>query len=165
LVDGWRRALAPLLPAVNIVLRAHPRLAPAALRPLAAAGCLVYRGRTEELVPLADVFAACISATIRWASALGIPVINYDCYRYRYGDFADAHAVVTVEDQAAFASALRDVCLDPLARKTLCDRARADRCEWGSIDGRFAARFSELLRRVSRAPVGPISVATCPLPR
>jgi hypothetical protein len=119
-------------------------------------GC--HRGPTEELVPLADVFVASISATIRWALALGIPVINYDCYRYRYGDYAGASGMVLVEDEAAFAAALREICLDPKARNGLGDQAGYDSVNWDCIDGRFTERFVELLRRVSRAPADRISL-------
>ena len=90
LVDGWLRALAPLAGTANIVVRPHPRLPAEQLAAFEQAGCRVVMHPTEQLVPLADVYVASISATIRWALALGIPVINYDCYRYRYDDYKDA---------------------------------------------------------------------------
>jgi hypothetical protein len=164
LVDGWLRALAPLARRVNVVLRAHPRLDPAKLEPFEAAGCHIFRGATEELVALADVFAASISATIRWALALGIPVVNYDCYRYRYHDYRSAKGMTLVEDQRAFACALRELSLDPAARRQPRDEASADSINWGCVDGQFTTRFLALLRRLSRAPVEPFSAMTCPLP-
>ncbi len=100
LVTGWLAALAPLARSVNIVMRAHPRLSAGELAPFVTAGCHVFTRPTEELVPLADVFVASISATIRWALALGIPVINYDCYRYRYDDYRGAQGMVLVDDRA-----------------------------------------------------------------
>jgi hypothetical protein len=165
MVDGWLRALAPLAHSANIVLRAHPRLDPAELKLFETAGCHIFTGPTEELVPLADAFVASISATIRWALALGIPVINYDCYRYRYDDYRGAQGMVLVEDQRAFASALREICIDPTAHKKPGDKKNADSVNWGCIDGQFSARFLALLRSVSRAPDDPISVVTRPLPR
>jgi hypothetical protein len=160
MVAGWLRALAPLARSVNIVLRAHPRL-----ELFETAGCHIFTGPTEELVPLADVFVASISATIRWALALGIPVINYDCYRYRYDDYSGAAGMVLVEHQRAFASALREICLDPAAHKKLCGRQNSDRSNWGCIDGEFSTRFLRLLTSVSRAPGDPISVVGHLLPR
>ena len=164
LVDGWLGVLAPLARSVNVVLRAHPRLDPQKLEPFEAAGCHIFRGPTEELVALADLFAASISATIRWALALGIPVVNYDCYRYRYHDYRGAKGMTLVEDQRAFACALRELCLDPAARRQPPDKANADSVNWGCIDGQFTMRFMALLRRLSRAPVEPLSVVSCPLP-
>jgi hypothetical protein len=165
LVEGWLQALAPLARCVNIVLRAHPRLNPDELKPFETVGCHIFTGPTEELVPLADVFVASISATIRWALALGIPVINYDCYRYRYDDYRGAQGMVLVEDQRVFASALREICLDPAAHRRLCGKQNLDRGNWGCIDGQFSTRFLALLRGVCRAPDDPISVLTSPLPR
>jgi hypothetical protein len=165
LVDGWLQALAPLTEGVNIVLRAHPRLNPEELKPFATAGCRVFTGPTEAVVPLADLFVASISATIRWALALGIPVINYDCYRYRYDDYRGAQGMVLVEDKKSFASVLQEICFDPDARRRLCEKQASDRGNWGSIDGQFATRFLALSRRVSRAPEWPLSIVTGPLPQ
>jgi hypothetical protein len=139
-------ALSPLASTVNIIVRPHPRLAPERLREFEQAGCRVVTVPTEELVPLADVYIACISATIRWALALGIPVINYDCYRYRYEDYEGAPGLVAVEDQNTFASAARRICADALWRDNLRAAQLADSGNWGCIDGQFAARFLALLR-------------------
>jgi hypothetical protein len=165
LMAGWLQALAPLTSCVNVVLRAHPRLNPHELEPFAAAGCRVFTGPTEEIVPLADLFVASISATIRWALALGIPVINYDCYRYRYDDYRGAEGMVLVEDQRSFASVLREICLDAGAHRALHEKQSSDRSNWGCIDGQFSARFLALLRSVRRGSDGPLSIMTSPLPR
>jgi hypothetical protein len=165
LKDGWLRALAPLTSDVNIVLRAHPRLNPDELEPFVTAGCHVFTGPTEELVPLADLFVASISATIRWALAVGIPVINYDCYRYRYDDYRDAQGMVLVEDRQSFASALREICFDPVAHRKLCEKQSSDRGNWGCIDGQFSRRFLAVLRGVGRTSDARLSIVTRPLPR
>jgi glycosyltransferase involved in cell wall biosynthesis len=101
---------------------------------------------TEQLVPLADVYVASISATIRWALALGIPVINYDCYRYRYDDYQDAAGMLLVEDQHAFAAALQRIATDADYRQALGARQAGDRANWGCIDSQFAVRFLALLK-------------------
>ena len=41
-----------------------------------------------ELVPCCDLYVASVSATIRWAIACGVPVLNYDVFKYRYDDYA-----------------------------------------------------------------------------
>jgi hypothetical protein len=165
LIEGWLHALVPLTSRVNIVLRPHPRLNPDQLDPFVAVGCRVFPGPTEELVPLADLFVASISATIRWALALGIPVINYDCYRYRYDDYREAQGMVLVEDRPSFVSALQEICLDPAVHRRLREQQSADRGSWGRVDGQFSTRFVSLLRSVCRTPDAPLSVVTSPLPR
>jgi hypothetical protein len=163
LVDGWLQALIPLAGQINIVLRAHPRLSPDELAPFERIGCRVFAGRTEELVPLADVFAASISATIRWALALGIPVINYDCYRYRYDDYRGAQGMVLVEDQRTFASVLQEICCDQAAYRRLRALQELDRGNWGCIDGQFTTRFLALLKSVSGLRDDSLSVVPCAL--
>jgi hypothetical protein len=165
LLDGWLQALSPLARRVNFVLRAHPRLDPQELDRFVTAGCRVFTGTTEELVPLADLFVASISATIRWALALGIPVINYDCYRYRYDDYRGAPGMMLVEDQRSFASVLQEICLDSIAYRSLCELQISDRGNWGCIDGKFSTRFVALLQNVSRKADGVLSIVTHPLAR
>jgi hypothetical protein len=146
LLDGWWRAIAPLAGTANVVVRPHPRLRPEDLKGFKSAGCRVVTEPTEQLVPLADVYVASISATIRWALALGIPVINYDCYRYRYDDYQDAAGMLLVEDQHAFAAALQRIATDADYRQALGARQAGDRANWGCIDSQFAVRFLALLK-------------------
>ncbi|MBX9845834.1 MAG: hypothetical protein K2Z80_28930 [Xanthobacteraceae bacterium] len=154
LVEGWLGALAPLTSAVNVVLRPHPRLPLGALLAFERAGCRVVTTPTEHLVALADVYVACISATIRWALALGVPTINYDCYRYRYDDYSGATGLVAVEDRTAFADAVRRLGTDAAYRDRLRELQVPDAARWGCIDGRFADRFMAVLETVAGA-VGP----------
>lgn len=146
LIDAWGAALAPVLAQANVIIKPHPRLAAWRLRPLKAAGLTLSTAPTEELVPLADVYIASISATIRWALALGIPVVNYDCYRYRYGDFDAAAGLVTVEHLSDFQSAVAALARDPAHRAAMTARQAADAHNWGMIDGHFGDRLLHLLR-------------------
>jgi hypothetical protein len=164
LVTGWREALAPLAGSVNIVMRPHPRLSPGGLETFVPAGCRVITRPTEEIVPLADVFVASISATIRWALGLGIPAINYDCYRYHYEDYNGAQGMVLVEDRHSFASVLREISLDAAARNRLSAKAMLDRVNWGLMDGGFSKRFLALLQKIARAPEDAVTVVPCRRP-
>jgi hypothetical protein len=145
LIEGWRAALAPVLPHANVVVKPHPRLPTWRLGSLKAAGLIVTTAPTEELVPLADVYIASISATIRWALALGVPVVNYDCYRYRYGDFDAAAGLATIEQLPEFQSAVMALAADPAHRAAMSARQAADARNWGVIDGHFGDRLLHLL--------------------
>ncbi len=147
LVDGWADALGPVTSKCSVIVRPHPRLDSKHLKPLERAGCRVVDVPTQDLVPLADVYVACISATIRWALALGIPVINYDCYRYRYKDFATAVGLVAMEDHRNFAAAVEMLCSDARRRADLTENQKADASRWGLIDGCFGQRVLEVMRR------------------
>lgn len=146
---GWIAAIAPLTPWVNILAVKHPRTMAEDVACFAAAGVPLVEAATETLVPLCDLYIASISATIRWALALGIPVINYDCYRYRYGDYTGASGLVEVEDRASFEQALRGILRSPGRLDELTERQADQASEWGIIDGRFALRLRELLKQMA----------------
>jgi hypothetical protein len=100
---------------------------------------------TSRLVPLADLFVAFASATIRWSVACAVPTINYDVFNYCYGDFADAKGVVTVTGAAEFVRAVRG--MEPgsesyRATKALID---ADAAQWSMTDGRCAERIEDAI--------------------
>lgn len=150
MLQGWIDALAPLAQRANILAVKHPRTKVEEVRCFARAGVPLVDAATETLLPLSDLYIASISATIRWALALGIPVINYDCYRYRYGDYAGASGLVEVEDRARFEQALRDILVSPGRLGELGKLQKDQVSEWGVVDGCFAARLRELLNRAAR---------------
>ncbi|WP_156412247.1 hypothetical protein [Bosea sp. Root483D1] len=150
MLQGWVDALAPLAARANILAVKHPRTKVEEVRSFARAGVPLADAATETLLPLCDLYVASISATIRWALALGIPVINYDCYRYRYGDYVGASGLIEVEDRASFEHALQDI-LDSAGRLDELGRLQTSQApEWGVVDGRFAARLRELVNRAAR---------------
>jgi hypothetical protein len=107
------------------------------------------RHDTASLVPLCDVFVASASATIRWALACGVPALDYDAYRYRYGDYAAAGGVVTVEGREEFRAGLRRLVDDVARGAGVAARAREERTAWGLLDGQSGVRVTALLERLS----------------
>lgn len=74
----------------QILHRFHPRVSEKFVRHILDQYDLQHSNEdTTHLIPLADLYIATVSATIRWALACGIPVINYDAYGYNYDDFTD----------------------------------------------------------------------------
>ena len=107
-------------------------------------GVRISRWETVTLVPVCDVFIASGSSTINWAVACGKPVINYDVYRYDLRAFADAPAVVTVQEQRDFIAAVQRVD-DPRERVSWTARAEAAAVRWGRLDGRAYERIRSTL--------------------
>ena len=102
---------------------------------------------TASLIPHCDVYVASVSATIRLAIAAGKPVINYDCYRYRWQDFAKVAGVITVEDEASFHRELARLS-DPSARDALAARQREFAARANLLDGRAGERMLALVERL-----------------
>lgn len=161
LVDAWMEALATVAGHANVVVRPHPRLAVERLAASAPPRVVITERPTIELVPLADLYVASISATIRWAIACGVPVIDYDCYRYRYGDYSTAKAVIHVEDRSAFRSAMHRFFSDPVWAAELATEQRRVSGHWGIVDDgcedRVAALVADLVARRPQRRAGAIA--------
>ena len=88
---------------------------------------------------------ASISATIRWAIACGIPVINYDTYRYRYADYESAAGVVDVEVLVEFRAMMKRFVEDETFAADLKERQRSVMNYWGQLDDGTGRRLSALV--------------------
>ena len=96
-------------------------------------------------MPLGDLFVASISATIRWAIACGVPVINYDTYRYRYDDYKGVSGVVLVENAREFNAVIQRFVDDSDFANDLKRRQDMHKMFWGIIDAGFADRFAAIV--------------------
>jgi hypothetical protein len=146
LVEGWFAELAAISRKANVIVRPHPRTVQGVLEQACPPGIRVVWTPTEDLIPICDLYVASVSTTIRWALGLGLPVLNYDCYRYGYGDFAMAQGVLECTDRSAFSANLQALAGGSDA---LAARARSDREAWGRVDGKYAKRLRHLLEEVS----------------
>jgi len=135
-------SVAPLGAHYHLVVRPHPNY-PEFAAMLQPFGVVTSMEPTASLVPLADVFVAFASATIRWAIACGIPTVNYDVFHYAYGDFASASGVATVSEGAAFRDLIRS--LEPGSAQWLAQsaRAQADSAHWSVMDGKSLTRIED----------------------
>lgn len=143
-IDRLFEAVSGLASDYTIVFRPHPNYGRMGER-LAAKGWAVTSMDTARLVALADAYVAFASATIRWAIACAIPAVNYDVFRYAYGDFESVEGVVNVQSYADFVSALHDLhtgseCLAQWRR-----RAEAGAARWGKLDGGSVDRIEDLI--------------------
>ena len=139
LIEEWFDVLHEASRHMNVLVRPHPRLDVAELRRLEGGGVRLTGEITTILIPLCSVYMACISATIRVALGLGKPVVNYDAYRYNYGDFDSAPNVRTVFDAASCRLALEE------ARISAQSSDPTPSNPWLMPDGAFGPRFAEAL--------------------
>jgi hypothetical protein len=154
MVEFWIRTLMAL-PGWNVVLKLHPRTSLDEIAHIEQFGVKVSSWDTVDLVPLCRIFVASVSATIRWAIACGIPVINFDVYRLGYTDYAEAKGVLTVEKKSEFSRLIRKLAGDPLFYKEIRTIQEAAGPAWGILDGKSADRmlclFSDMMK--SSSPV------------
>lgn len=125
----------------NVIVNLHPHLKPESIDFGSWPNVKYCERPTADVIPLCDVFVACISATIRWAIAAGKPVINHDLYLYRYDDYNDAPGVVHVETKAEFAT--------EVAQMAKQAPPTVPHPEWGILDGKSGERLLTLLNSLT----------------
>jgi hypothetical protein len=91
----------------------HPRLDQSLRDWFKNLGLEILDGELSEHIARTDLYIACASATLRIAESLGVPAINYDIYKYRYGDFEGARFVMTAEDPIHFVQLLQKLLKQP----------------------------------------------------
>jgi hypothetical protein len=137
------------VPGFNAVLSLHPRTPRGVLELVRSLKATVSPRDTLELVALSDIYIASVSATIRWAITCGVPVLNYDVYRYEYDDYDAAPGVLKARTSAEYLSTLKRLISDP----SYAAQVRASQAEcasaWGHRDGRSGRRLVSLLDQLT----------------
>lgn len=150
LCKAWAKTLALVarLTDYNIVIRPHPVTDPDFLTSVLRPYRLHHRITdidTLELVPVCDLFIACVSSTLRWAISCGIPAINYDCYDYGYTDFDSAPGLFTVKKYGDFDRIVQRLTEDPTAYAEAKRAQEECAAEWGLHDGKSMDRILHLI--------------------
>jgi hypothetical protein len=142
LVDFWLSALA--MEGVNVIVQLHPTISRAQEREIAAKGARITHEDVTTLIPACDLLITSISSIIRLAIACGVPVLNYDVYRYGYDDYEGAPGVITVTEQSDFLRWTHDLALDPTILRAVAQKQAEVARDWGVLDGRAGERMLEL---------------------
>ncbi len=131
------------LAGASVVVSPHPNISPDGRALIRGCGVALEEQSAADLIPLCDLYVTCVSSTIKWALACGIPILDYDCYGYHYPDYVALPQVMTARDDAQFRehlSAFRRV----ESRAELAAVARENAACWGCIDGRALDRLVQL---------------------
>jgi hypothetical protein len=150
LAYAWASALAASR-RFTVVISPHPTLSETDLEPVTAvSGVQVVRRPAAELIPLADLYVASVSSTIKWSLACGIPVIDCDVYGYDYDEYRDAEGVLRVATVSEMRRLTERLAHEDEALEVLQDRAELHAESWGILDGQASRRIRELIVALSR---------------
>lgn len=128
---------------MNVLVSLHPNIPVHIRDALIVNGYHYVEGSASSIIPIADLYIASTSSTIKWAISCGIPTINYDCYSYDYDDFRDCTSVIHVSTEQSYQETLA-MLNSPQERTRLTGIARAEAQEWGVLDGRATDRLIRL---------------------
>ncbi|HEY8964591.1 MAG TPA: hypothetical protein VIN59_09045 [Alphaproteobacteria bacterium] len=143
----------------NVIIRPHPNFMDIE-KYFEPYGLRVTDIDTADLIPLADIYLAYASATIRWAIACGIPCINYDLFQYHYNDYKGAPGVIHAYQPNEFEGILQKLTSDDAYYaqvKQAQDRVRND---WGHTDGQSTARMIALFDELTQKHPAPRTPTT-----
>lgn len=135
---------------VEVIFKFHPRLDFFEVKKI----CDQYHIKsaeedTVELIGMGDAYIASVSSTIRWALALGLPIINYDIYDYNYGDFDSAQNYDLVVTMDQFKDAFRKV------HKQLVDSKKqasySFQKDFAILDGKAHQRILDLFQKLTKS--------------
>lgn len=138
--------LQPLGEHYHLVVRPHPNF-PRFGAMLEAWGFNATQIPTSRLVPIADLFVAFASSTIRWAISCAVPTVNYDVFHYGYGDFAAARGVHSVQGRQEFHDVVHDLKPGSRAYADLARNIAADSAHWSMMDGHCVDRIEAAIQR------------------
>lgn len=134
---------------VTVLINLHPRIRHADVVWLSALGATIIDEPIERLVPLADVYVAVASATIRLGIACGIPVVNYDAYQYDYDDYKGLAGVCEVKVKNDYENVLVGLLNDQLFYSKVHAAQKATASKLWLVDGKAGARLLNLFDRLA----------------
>ena len=147
LVDYWCKSISSITKFLHIVCL-HPSVTYEEMKHIESYGLKISPLPTMEVIGLCDLFVASISSTIQWAIACGIPVLNYDVYRYRYTDYQGLGGVITTEEQDEFLKYLDLMTSNDTFRSRMISAQRESSKKWGNLDGKSGDRLQDLFLSV-----------------
>lgn len=143
MVKDWIKVLCANTQA-QVFVSLHPRTKKEKVAFIEALGAVIISEPIEYMIPLCDVFVACISATIRIAAACGLPVINYDVFNYHYTDYDAIEGVKTVFNKNDFEQEVHKLLTDQAYAEALVHSYERAGDYYGSLDGKAHERLLEL---------------------
>ncbi|MDR9846571.1 hypothetical protein RJP16_15185, partial [Legionella pneumophila] len=87
------------------------------------------------------------SSTVRWAIALGKPVINYDFYQFNLNDYDEASGVLKVSKQEEFEHVMKMFLEKDQYLHEIQAAQKLISADWGMIDG---LNFERIYKEINK---------------
>jgi len=109
MVRFWCRVLSSD-PNVKVFISLHPRTKIEDVEVVKEYDVGILDVPLASVMPEADIFVACISATIRYALTCKKPVLNFDMFHYNYTEYDSVLSVINVSTPAEFEKEYKNIC-------------------------------------------------------
>lgn len=119
----------------NVLYSLHPSLRTAEMEISKFQQTRILNENITNVLPFSDLYVATISATIAFALALGIPILNFDFYRYRYLDYVGEETCLYVEQFSELKEVVNGYVLHGIPKRHIMN------ARWGRLDGLATARI------------------------
>lgn len=125
----------------NILVNLHPRIDKNSMTFLHDYPIIITENDIVDYIPIASIFIASVSATIRMAISCEVPVLNYDLYRYHYNDYENTPGVLTIYEKEDYLHLLEKLLNDPVYYKEIQAHQIISAKKWGGLDGQTGKRL------------------------
>ena len=130
--------------AAAVLINLHPRINNSNVAWLTKLGCTIVDEPIENIVPLADIYIAVASATVRLGISCGIPVVNYDAYQYHYDDYEGLEGVCEVNSKHDYEDVVNSLIHDQLFYAKIKEAQKATADDLCNVDGKAGERLLNL---------------------
>ncbi|HAT2064646.1 TPA: hypothetical protein JBA10_16045 [Legionella pneumophila] len=134
---------------VEITLSLHPALQNSIQDFLSYENIKITHDYLINELPKHDIFICCNSSTLRWATVVAKPVINYNFYKFSTKDYEDLKGVLTVYTLEAFKAVVKQLVDSDEYYHEIAHIQSLHAPEWGMLDGKNFDRIYELICQLS----------------
>ncbi|KTD47619.1 hypothetical protein [Legionella quateirensis] len=134
---------------VKVTLSLHPAVQPEFKEFVAGFNLNISESYVLDEITQHDIYISCFSSTIRWAIALGKPVVNYDFYKFGINEYKDVPSVLNVTAQNDFEKLVSRLVEDNQFYEETCLNQKKIASDWGILDGSNIERIYGLINQLS----------------
>ena len=134
----------------NLVLSLHPRSQQSEYSDLAARyGAIIAGQSLIQILPVADLFVASHSSTVRWAILLTIPTLVLDDFNVGASGLFDPDGIVLVHTRDTLQERARELLYDKNERQLIRLRLEQQGSLLDPFDGKNTSRLIQLLSKLT----------------
>ncbi len=128
---------------VELTVSVHPSTAPDDKAVFSQLNIPVIWGNVIPNIPRHDILISDFSSVIRWATACGKPVVNYDFYNFNLAAYEDLPGVLTMRKHQEYEDLIKRLVQDDQFYRETASAQIEFAERWGVIDGRFIDRLMQ----------------------